>query len=226
MATCCPTWYIFSTSRGDTETSFCEVMGSRLTRQSSLDIEATFSKRRRQRHDSSGEGERSGDRGGGDFLFTSLMLKSDKLPGMLRKTNHSPYVRRVAWIKEIQKLLREQKMEQAVDVLKLLRKVCFTLNINLWFKLSFMSSHNSKHVSPSIHPNAVFSTATGCYTTNCGGEKCKENVNNPSIVGYTSDQFGWIKTLLVRQVNAFRAIVIELSAYSDILTLDSDTLLL
>lgn len=99
-------------------------MGSKLTRQSSLDqIETTFSKRRRQQHDSSGEAERSGGRGGGEFLFTSLMLKSDKLPGMLWKINHSPYVRRVAWIREIQKLLREQKQEQAVEVLKLLRKV-------------------------------------------------------------------------------------------------------
>eukprot|EP00063_Salmo_salar_P019025 XP_013993860.1 PREDICTED: leucine-rich repeat-containing protein 75B-like [Salmo salar] len=114
--------YITSRNRCSTET-FCEVMGSKLTRQSSLDqIETTFSKRRRQQHDSSGEAERSGGRGGGEFLFTSLMLKSDKLPGMLWKINHSPYVRRVAWIREIQKLLREQKQEQAVEVLKLLRK--------------------------------------------------------------------------------------------------------
>ncbi|KAI9534652.1 hypothetical protein NQZ68_010035 [Dissostichus eleginoides] len=92
-------------------------MGSKLTRQRSLDFETKVSKRRRQRNDSPGESERSGD-----FLFTSLMLKSDKLPGMLRRTNHCPYVRRVAWIREIQRLLREQKMEQAGEVLKLLRK--------------------------------------------------------------------------------------------------------
>ncbi|KAJ8285806.1 hypothetical protein GJAV_G00031140 [Gymnothorax javanicus] len=97
-------------------------MGSRLTRQSSLDSETKFSKRRRQARDSSGEAERNGSRGSGEFLFTSLMLKSDKLPGMLRKTNQSPYVRRVTWIREIQKLLREHKVDQAVDVLKLLRK--------------------------------------------------------------------------------------------------------
>ncbi|XP_042365794.1 leucine rich repeat containing 75Bb [Plectropomus leopardus] len=97
-------------------------MGSKLTRQRSLDFDSKLSKRRRQRNDTPGESERSGGRGGGDFLFTSLMLKSDKLPGMLRKTNHSPYVRRVAWIREIQRLLREQKMEQAAEVLKLLRK--------------------------------------------------------------------------------------------------------
>lgn len=97
------------------------VMGSKLTRQRSLDFESKLSKRRRQRNDAAGEGERSG---GGDFLFTSLMLRSDKLPGMLRKTNRSPYVRRVAWVREIQRLLREKKMEQAAEVLKLLRKVC------------------------------------------------------------------------------------------------------
>ncbi|XP_024287035.1 leucine-rich repeat-containing protein 75B isoform X1 [Oncorhynchus tshawytscha] len=114
--------YIASRNRCSTET-FCEVMGSKLTRQRSLDqIETTFSNRRRQQHDSSGETEQSGGRGGGELLFTSLMLKSDKLPGMLRKTKHSPYVRRVAWIREIQKLLREQKQEHAVEVLKLLRK--------------------------------------------------------------------------------------------------------
>lgn len=56
-------------------------------------------------------------------MFTSLMLRSDKLPGMLRRANHSPYVRRVAWVREIQKLLRERKREEATDVLKLLRKV-------------------------------------------------------------------------------------------------------
>ncbi|CAL1616329.1 unnamed protein product [Knipowitschia caucasica] len=95
-------------------------MGSRLSRQSSLDNE-NFSKKRRTLLDSTGESERGNTRGGGDFLF-ALMLKSDKLPGMLRRTNHSPYMRRVAWIKDIQKLLRERRIEQATDVLKLLRK--------------------------------------------------------------------------------------------------------
>lgn len=97
-------------------------MGSRLSRQNSLDND-NFSRRRRKHLDSTGESDRSGSRGSGDFLFTSLMLKSDKLPGMLRRTNHCPYVRRVTWIREIQKLLRERKLEQATDVLKLLRKV-------------------------------------------------------------------------------------------------------
>ncbi|XP_032372726.1 leucine-rich repeat-containing protein 75B [Etheostoma spectabile] len=95
-------------------------MGSRLSRQNSLDNE-NFSKKRRKLLDGTGESECRGSGGGGDFLF-ALMLKSDKLPGMLRRTNHSPYVRRVAWIKEIQKLLRDRRMEQATDVLKLLRK--------------------------------------------------------------------------------------------------------
>ncbi|CAL8294846.1 unnamed protein product [Gadus morhua 'NCC'] len=94
-------------------------MGSRLSRQSSLDNDH-FTKKRRQHLDSTGHGDR-GNRGGGDFLF-ALMLKSDKLPGMLRRANHSPYTRRVAWIKEIQKLLRDRRIEQATDVLKLLRK--------------------------------------------------------------------------------------------------------
>lgn len=92
-------------------------MGSRLSRQNSLDNE-NFSKRRRKHLDSTGESDRSGD-----FLFTSLMLRTDKLPGVLRRANHSPYVRRVAWIREIQKLLQERKIEEATDVLKLLRKV-------------------------------------------------------------------------------------------------------
>lgn len=93
------------------------VMGSRLSRHNSLDQHSFTQKRRRL--DGTAEG---GGGTGGDFLFT-LMLKSDKLPGMLRRTNHSPYVRRVAWIKEIQKLLRDRRMEQASDVLRLLRKV-------------------------------------------------------------------------------------------------------
>lgn len=110
-------------------------MGSKLTRQRSLDFDSKLSKRRRQRNDMPAESERSGGR---DFLFTSLMLKSDKLPGMLRKNNHSPYVRRVAWIREIQRLLREQKMEQAAEVLKLLRKVkdpCDFWQLVLYFHL-------------------------------------------------------------------------------------------
>lgn len=94
-------------------------MGSKLSRQRSLDFESKLSRRRRPRKESPAESEG----GGREFLFTSLMLRSDKLPGMLRRSNHSPYVRRVAWIREIQRLLREHKTDQAGEVLKLLRKV-------------------------------------------------------------------------------------------------------
>lgn len=94
------------------------MMGSKLSRQRSLDFESKQSRRRRPRKESPAESE-----GGREFLFTSLMLRSDKLPGMLRRSNHSPYVRRVAWIREIQRLLREHKTDQAGEVLKLLRKV-------------------------------------------------------------------------------------------------------
>ncbi|XP_057177261.1 leucine rich repeat containing 75Bb [Triplophysa rosa] len=92
-------------------------MGSKLTRQSSLDSQATFFRRGRQRHDTDKMGRR-----GREELFSSLMVRSDKLPGMLRKSSPSPYVRRVAWVRELQTLLKEHKVEQATDVLKLLRK--------------------------------------------------------------------------------------------------------
>ncbi|MGH0149514.1 UNVERIFIED_CONTAM: hypothetical protein FKN15_035011 [Acipenser sinensis] len=92
-------------------------MGSRLSRQSSVQDETEFSKKKRQQ--SPGE---AGASGGGDFPFTSLILKSDKLPGMLKKNNPAPYTRRVGWIRDIQALIRECKVEQAVDVIKLLRK--------------------------------------------------------------------------------------------------------
>lgn len=89
-------------------------MGSRLSRHNSLDQRTLSQKRRRL--DGAAEGGR------GDFLL-ALMLKSDRLPGMLRRSSRSPYVRRVAWIKDIQKLLRDRRIEQATDVLRLLRKV-------------------------------------------------------------------------------------------------------
>ncbi|KAM9794116.1 leucine-rich repeat-containing protein 75B-like [Syngnathus typhle] len=93
-------------------------MGSKLSRQRSLDLESKWSKRRRQGNVTPVQSER----GGGDLLFTSLMLKSDKLPAMLRKRDRSPYVKRVAWIRDIQRHLREHRSEQAGEVLKLLRK--------------------------------------------------------------------------------------------------------
>ncbi|XP_016302610.1 leucine-rich repeat-containing protein 75B-like [Sinocyclocheilus anshuiensis] len=104
-------------------------MGSKLTRQSSLDSQATFFRMGRQHHERDVEKRRGGR---GEFLFSSLMLKSDKLPGMLRKSSPSPYVRRVAWVREIQTLLKEQKVEQAIDVLKLLRKLFITRFSSFW----------------------------------------------------------------------------------------------
>ncbi|XP_055063744.2 leucine rich repeat containing 75Bb [Misgurnus anguillicaudatus] len=99
-------------------------MGSKLTRQGSLDSQGTFFRRGHQHHERSGDAEKmSRRRGRGELLLSSMMLRSDKLPGMLRRSRSpSPYVRRVAWVREIQSQLKEQKVEQAIDVLKLLRK--------------------------------------------------------------------------------------------------------
>lgn len=108
-----------ATAAAAADASSLGMMGSKLSRQRSLDFESKLSRRRRPKNESPAESER----GGRDFLFASLMLRSDKLPGMLRRSNHSPYVRRVAWIREIQRLLREHKTDQAAEVLKLLRKV-------------------------------------------------------------------------------------------------------
>ncbi|XP_061071603.1 leucine-rich repeat-containing protein 75B-like [Conger conger] len=97
-------------------------MGSRLSRRGSLDNEIIISKRRRKCVESCGEAAGSGGCVGGDFVFTSLILNSDKLPEILRKSRPNPYVQRVTWVREIQKLLREHEVERARDVLKLLRK--------------------------------------------------------------------------------------------------------
>ena len=93
-------------------------MGSRLSRQSSLDNDG-FSAKRRRHLDSTGERDRSGSRGSADFM----LLRPDRLPGMLRRSDPSPYARRVAWIREIQQLLRQRKIEEATDGLRRLRKV-------------------------------------------------------------------------------------------------------
>ncbi|XP_018771852.3 leucine-rich repeat-containing protein 75B [Serinus canaria] len=86
-------------------------MGSRLSRQSSLEEE-------------SGEEPCSGrlESGRGDFHFSSLLLHPQKLPGVLRKASPAPYVRRVGWLREIQATIREHKREHAVHILRLLRK--------------------------------------------------------------------------------------------------------
>ncbi|XP_026881119.2 leucine-rich repeat-containing protein 75B isoform X2 [Electrophorus electricus] len=97
-------------------------MGSKLTRQSSLDSEAAFFSRGRHRQDCSTGSEKSETGGAGELWFTSLMLKSEKLPVILRKSNPSPFERRVTWAREIQKLLKEERVDEAADVLKLLRK--------------------------------------------------------------------------------------------------------
>ncbi|XP_023664229.2 leucine-rich repeat-containing protein 75B-like isoform X1 [Paramormyrops kingsleyae] len=97
-------------------------MGSRLSRQDSLNGEVHFSKNRPQRHGTCGEDVVAANRGGGNFSLSSLIRRSDKLPRMLRKTTQCPYMRRVAWIREIQTLLRVNKVEQAGDILRLLRK--------------------------------------------------------------------------------------------------------
>lgn len=87
-------------------------MGSRLSRQSSLEEE-------------SGEEPCPGrlESGRGDFHLSSLLLHPQKLPGVLRKASPAPYVRRVGWLREIQATIREHKREHAVHILRLLRKV-------------------------------------------------------------------------------------------------------
>lgn len=133
-------------------------MGSKLSRQRSLDFESKLSRRRRPRKESPAESES----GGSEFLFTSLMLRSEKLPGMLRRSNHSPYVRRVAWIREIQRLLREHKTEQAGEVLKLLRKVSLAPGYFHSFQFNLISDPSDWSFIP-IHgwKNPVFSRIRG-----------------------------------------------------------------
>ncbi|KAM6377872.1 leucine-rich repeat-containing protein 75B [Pluvialis apricaria] len=86
-------------------------MGSRLSRQSSLEEEST---------EESCGGRLEGGRG--DFHLSSLLLHPQKLPGVLRKASPAPYVRRVGWLREIQATIREHKREHAVHILRLLRK--------------------------------------------------------------------------------------------------------
>ncbi|XP_029108874.1 leucine-rich repeat-containing protein 75B-like [Scleropages formosus] len=95
-------------------------MGSRLSRQESLKKEEAKVKRKRERRG----GSSGGSREAGPSLLSALIPPpgSRKLPGMLRRQSPSPYVRRVAWIRQIQRLLGERDVEQAADVLKVLRK--------------------------------------------------------------------------------------------------------
>ncbi|XP_074868437.1 leucine-rich repeat-containing protein 75B [Carettochelys insculpta] len=91
-------------------------MGSRLSRQSSPGGESAAGGDARQEPRQRAEANR------GDLQFASLLLSSEKLSGVLRKNNPAPHVRRVGWIREIQATVREHKREQAVHVLRLLRK--------------------------------------------------------------------------------------------------------
>nr|XP_005288648.1 leucine-rich repeat-containing protein 75B isoform X1 [Chrysemys picta bellii] len=93
-------------------------MGSRLSRQSSLEEESASGEvscprlARKEPH-------RRVETNRGDFQFASLILNSEKLS---RKNHPAPYVRRVGWIREIQATIREHKREHAVRILRLLRK--------------------------------------------------------------------------------------------------------
>ncbi|XP_063769106.1 leucine-rich repeat-containing protein 75B isoform X2 [Pseudophryne corroboree] len=90
-------------------------MGGRVSRQSSLEDEPEDAV------DSWPlKGETAGSRG--DFAITSLILNSERIPGVLRRNKPAPYVRRAAWIRDIQALLRDHKQDRALHVLKLLRK--------------------------------------------------------------------------------------------------------
>ncbi|XP_069475970.1 leucine-rich repeat-containing protein 75B [Ambystoma mexicanum] len=84
-------------------------MGGRLSRQSSLE---------------EGEGQPPNTEGEphGHFNLTSLIISPDRLPEVLRRSSPAPYVRRVAWLREIQALLRDQKKERAYHILRQLRK--------------------------------------------------------------------------------------------------------
>ncbi|KAJ8286510.1 hypothetical protein GJAV_G00040000 [Gymnothorax javanicus] len=97
-------------------------MGSGLSARSGMYHDSNISNRTLQRMDSCGEAGRNVNCARGYFPFTSLILNSDKLPEALRKSRPNPYVRRVAWVREIQKLLSESKVTEACDVLRLLRK--------------------------------------------------------------------------------------------------------
>ncbi|XP_069613524.1 leucine-rich repeat-containing protein 75B [Ranitomeya imitator] len=79
-------------------------MGGRLSRQSSLEDEPD-------------DGLDLGPRG--DFALSSLILSSERI---LRRNKPAPYVRRAAWIRDIQALLRDHKQERALRTLQLLRK--------------------------------------------------------------------------------------------------------
>ncbi|KAE8634558.1 hypothetical protein XENTR_v10002350 [Xenopus tropicalis] len=88
-------------------------MGGRLSRQSSLEDET---------EEAMDSGAPRADASRVEFALTSLMLSSERIPGVLRRNKPAPYVRRADWIRDIQALLRDHKQERARHVLKLLRK--------------------------------------------------------------------------------------------------------
>ncbi|XP_040277693.1 leucine-rich repeat-containing protein 75B [Bufo bufo] len=108
-------------------------MGGRLSRQSSLEDEA---------EDVMDMGPLRGEAAGarGDFALTSLILNSERIPGVLRRNKPAPYVRRAAWIRDIQALVRDHKQERALHILKLLRK-------DLGLEGTFLNDILYKHVT-------------------------------------------------------------------------------
>ncbi|XP_044143716.1 leucine-rich repeat-containing protein 75B-like [Bufo gargarizans] len=108
-------------------------MGGRLSRQSSLEDEA---------EDVMDMGPLRGEAAGArsDFALTSLILNSERIPGVLRRNKPAPYVRRAAWIRDIQALVRDHKQERALHILKLLRK-------DLGLEGTFLNDILYKHVT-------------------------------------------------------------------------------
>ncbi|XP_063172022.1 leucine-rich repeat-containing protein 75B [Candoia aspera] len=97
-------------------------MGSRLSRQSAAEATGVPACSKRSFRGRS-RPEESPRRQSLDCRLASLLLGSEKPPGGLRKNGPAaPYVRRVGWIREIQATLREHQREQAVQLLRLLRK--------------------------------------------------------------------------------------------------------
>ncbi|XP_061458821.1 leucine-rich repeat-containing protein 75B [Rhineura floridana] len=102
-------------------------MGSRLSRPSSLGaaVEGERHERRppkgfRRRQEPPPPHPPSRRRPG--FPLASRLLRSEKLPGALRKSSPAPYVRRVGWVRDIQAALQQRQRDQATQTLRLLRK--------------------------------------------------------------------------------------------------------
>lgn len=59
----------------------------------------------------------------GDFALTLLILNTERISRVLRRNKPAPYVRRAAWIHDIEALLQDHKQERPLHILKLLRRV-------------------------------------------------------------------------------------------------------